>query len=197
MTWNVLLFPFSLSPRQTPCAIASSRQREITNAHAKSLKGTMTGSLASTSFSFMPRESDVTGNKIPPGDFGPARFRGGTPSAPSLSRVRRQDILQIVPPRGHEERDSAATARARAMHSNANISRPGTRRNRRNFMLLRNSTCSPYISSLLYDPFCSPVTLLPHPTPTPEYLITHPQVLWSAVIFHCRSGRNNRIISAS
>jgi len=108
---------------QAPCSIASSHQREIMNAHAKSLKGTMTGSLASTSFSFMLRESDVTRNEVPPGDFGPARFHGGTPSPLLLMFVVRTSyrLSHHVATR----RDSAATARSSAMHSNANISRPG------------------------------------------------------------------------
>ncbi|KYN15305.1 Protein Wnt-7b [Trachymyrmex cornetzi] len=94
------------------------------NAHAKSLKGTMTGSLASTSSSFMPRESDVTRNEVPPGDFGPARFHGGTPSPLLLLMFVVRTSYRL----SHHvatRRDSAATARSSAMHSNANISRPG------------------------------------------------------------------------
>lgn len=118
-------FFFFFSSRLAPCAIASSRQREITNAHATSLKGTMTGSLASTSFSFMPRESDVTRNEVPPGDFGTGSFsrRHAIAPLPLLVLVVRTSyrLSHHVATR----RDSAATTRSSAMHSNANISRPG------------------------------------------------------------------------
>ena len=94
-------------------------------------------------------------------------------------------------PRGEIRRPLRDPARCIPMQISLAL---GTRHNRRNFMLLRNSTCSPYISSLLRS-FLKPDTFLPHP-PT-QYLIIHPRVLWSALIFHCWSERNNRIVSGS
>lgn len=117
--------------------------------------------------------------------FAAARHR------PSSSHVRHRDI-QIVPPRGQEERFGGHCESQCDAFQCKYLSALGTRRNRRNFMLLRNSTCSPYILSPTILSVCSPVLSYLVP-PRPRYLITHPRVLRSALIFHCWSERNLRI----
>lgn len=119
MTWNVLFFfSFTSVGPLRDCIFPSTRNHECT---CQIFEGeTMTGSLASTSFSFMPRESDVTRNGgSPSGRFRTDSFsrRGGTPSAPSCSllalvvRTGRPTDCPTTWPRAEKERDSAATAR--------------------------------------------------------------------------------------
>lgn len=147
----------------------------------------MTGPLASTSLSFMPRESDVTRNGVPPGDFEPARFRGGTPSSFlfSCSSSGHPDRLITWHQREEIRRPLREPARCIPMQISLAL---GTRHNRRNFMLLRNSTCSSYILSTT-SLSVARYSLSTSSSPRPRYLITHPRVLSSMLIFHCLIGK--------
>lgn len=122
----------------------------------------------------MPRESDERGTKgsEAPGslraNFGPAHFRGGMPRSPSLL-FSRSSYTRTPCRLSHRREIRRPPARCIPMQI---ILAPGTRRNRRNFMLLRNSTCLSYTLRLYRIRSFS----LPWSTWSPSYLAQPPKL---------------------
>lgn len=196
MTWNILLFLF-LFPLGRPLARLHLPVNERSRMRMPNLWRGRWRDLSRQRLSRLClAKATWRGTKSPPGDFGPARFRGAAarhrPTSSLVFVVRTSRLSHHV---GHKERFGGHCESQCDAFQCKYLSPWG-------HGVIVAISCFSEIqparltSSLLRSCLCSPVLsyLIP---PRPRYLITHPRVLRSALIFHCWSGRNNRIVSGS
>jgi len=180
MTWNVFLFLFffffiSAGPLRD-CIFPSTRNHERT---CQIFEGNDDGIPRVNVFLVYASRKRRDEERRPSGRFRTGSFSRRHAIAPSSSRVHHQNILQIVPPRGHKERFGGHCEIQRDAFQCKYLSPWG-------HGVIVAISCFSEIqparltSPLFYKPFCSSIF-----SSHSQYLITHPQVLWSALIFHC------------